>query len=138
MVDDPQRVVHGLVLTGSLDVLPELWLRLRESVHRWVVGVIYGLGLAVHVIIGTSVLASGLLGAKLPDTFTAQCLGEHWIAVTWVGLSIFGFDLVMLGLVLAVGFLVAASWVSPQARRVSRAPRRVWRGSLGLRCKRPS
>ena len=95
----------GLVLTGSLALLPELWLRLRESAHRLVVGLIYVAGLAVHVAIGTPVLASKLVGSGLKETLTTGWLGENWLAFSWVGLSIFGFDLMLLGLVLSVGLL---------------------------------
>ena len=95
----------GLVLTGSLALLPELWLRLREVAHRQVVGLIYVAGLAIHVAIGTPVLTSKLVGSGLKETLTPGWLGEHWLAFVWVGMSIFGFDLMLLGLVLAVGLL---------------------------------
>ena len=95
----------GLVLTGSLALLPELWLRLREPVHRQVIGLIYVAGLGVHVLIGTPVLASKLVGDGLKETLTTGWLEANWLAFGWVGVSIFGFDLMLLGLVLAVGLL---------------------------------
>ena len=95
----------GLVMTGSLALLPELWLRLREPAHRWVVGLIYGAGLGVHALISTPVLASKLVGDTLKETLTAKWLEANWIAFTWVGVSIVGFDLLLLGLVLSVGLL---------------------------------